>query len=154
MAGAPDLAPPEGCVYELERLVDAVEVTNRAHASLGTKLLGLQPDGATIGVEWRAELSDERGALAPGVVSLLLDHVCSFTAFLSLNGEHGFGATTGLRVERYRPIRPGRAVHARAVCHTRTSGAMFLRGGGFHPDSPEEPIAGATCTVTIVPAAR
>jgi acyl-coenzyme A thioesterase PaaI-like protein len=129
--------------------------TNRAHQSLGTRLLALERHGATIAVDWRDDVFGDAAtsAVPNGVITSLLDHACAISAMMSLDDVRRFGGTMQLRVDYLLPALTGHPIHVRAHCAHTSCHVARVRATAYHPGSPDTPRAVGECTVAIVEAA-
>jgi acyl-coenzyme A thioesterase PaaI-like protein len=147
--GPHDVVLPAGSAIDPVALYAVATTTNAAHAALGTELLGVFADGASLRLPWRPELADadDGRAWGPGVVAELLDHVCSLAALVALGSAERFGATMSLRVEHgAEPLTgPTLVAHARGVVD-----GMLVRVDGVVRAAAGSPAHGR-CTVSVAP---
>ncbi len=147
---AADLALPPGSSLDAAFVFAVATRTNAAHAALGTELLGVEPHGATVRVLWRADLTtDDEGTWAGGVVSSLLDHVCSLAALMSLGDPRRYGGTLGLRVEHMRPLGRCAALVAHGRCEPFDGVVLRVDGRVYAADAAAEPLALGRCTIAV-----
>jgi acyl-coenzyme A thioesterase PaaI-like protein len=100
------LTLPPGAALDLDLVVAVATTTNLAHRRIGTELLDLGVGSATIGVDWPGFLG-ESSSFTNGLVTALLDHVCSIAALVALDDSTRFAGTIGLRVEYLHPVASG-----------------------------------------------
>lgn len=145
-----ELVLPPGSPLDAAFVFAVATRTNAAHAALGTELLGVEPHGATIRVLWRADLTaDGEGTWAGGVVSSLLDHVCSLAALMSLGDPRRYGGTLGLRVEHVRPLGRCAALVAHGLCEPSDGDVLRVDGRVFADDVPDDTLARGRCTIAV-----
>lgn len=89
----------------------------------------------------------ERGLVAGGVLTVLLDATCGLAAFMALR-EPSPVATLDLRIDHLRAAVQGRELFATAETVRRTRQILFVRGTVDQGD-PAAPIAAATATFAI-----
>jgi uncharacterized protein (TIGR00369 family) len=91
-------------------------------ALLGTEWLDDDPDHARVRVAMRDELRQPVGLLHGGVMSSLIESVCSRATALAVYGEGMAAMGQSINVSFIRPITEGHAeVHARARHRGRTT---------------------------------
>jgi uncharacterized protein (TIGR00369 family) len=91
-------------------------------ALLGTEWLDDDPDHARVRVPMRDELRQPVGLLHGGVMSTLVESVCSRATALAVGGEGMMAMGQSISVNFIRPITEGTAeVHARARHRGRTT---------------------------------
>jgi uncharacterized protein (TIGR00369 family) len=104
-------------------------------------------------VEWDA--TPEYGFVTPnghviqgGLVTAILDSAMGGACWTTLNRDEVF-LTADLRVEFYRPTRPG-TLRARGTVVRRSTRVVFCAAELF--DGEDRTLAGSRCTQTILPA--
>jgi uncharacterized protein (TIGR00369 family) len=89
---------------------------------LGTEWLADDPDAARVRLRFRDELCQPAGLLHGGVISSLVESVCSRATFLAVRGEGLQAVGQSISVSFMRPITAGAAeVEARARHRGRTT---------------------------------
>jgi 1,4-dihydroxy-2-naphthoyl-CoA hydrolase len=89
---------------------------------LGTEWLADDPDAARVRVRFRDELCQPTGLLHGGVISSLVESVCSRATFQVVQGDGGQAMGQSINVSFLRPITAGAAeVKARARHRGRTT---------------------------------
>jgi acyl-coenzyme A thioesterase PaaI-like protein len=142
------LTLPPGAALDLDLVVAVATTTNLAHRRIGTELLDLGVGSATIGVDWPGFLG-ESSSFTNGLVTALLDHVCSIAALVALDDSTRFAGTIGLRIEYLHPVASGSRLHAYATCEACTPAVVHVRGMVFGPEEIDQPYAVGACTVAI-----
>lgn len=153
----PALTDPSMIVLPAHSRLDPAEVlavsvhTNAAHAAIGTELLHVGGRDAVLRLRWRPELAgpDPR-RWANGVLTALLDHVCSLTGVLTLGDTARFGGTMGLRVEYGPPAVGVPVLVARARGDEPHGGVLRVHGTVHAAGTPELVFAAGRCTVAVV----
>jgi uncharacterized protein (TIGR00369 family) len=112
-------------------------------AALGLTLAPAEPGRAAMRAPWRADLVGDphTGALAGGVVTALLDHICGY-AVGAVMTEAFSTATLDLRIDYMRAAAAGADVTAIAHCYKVTRSIAFVRAHAYDAD-PDDPIATA-----------
>ena len=120
-----------------------------AAATLGWKLVAIDPDEGTIQVEFQArqEFLNPAGSVQGGFLAAMLDDTMGPALVATLAPEL-FATTVELKVNYIRPARVGRLVASGRVVH-RGRSICFL-AGELHDDSGAL-IATATATARLVP---
>lgn len=91
-------------------------------ALIGTEWLDDDPDHALVRIEMRDELRQPFGLMHGGVMSSLVESVCSRTTALAVHGDGMAAMGQSISVSFLRPITEGSAeVHARARHRGRTT---------------------------------
>lgn len=140
-----------------ERFADLTSFAVRAGdgpnlwTTLGFRRTDWGPGTAT--VEWDA--TPDYGFVTPdgpviqgGLVTAILDSAMGGACWTTLNNHEVF-LTADLRVEFYRPTRPGR-IHAIGHVVRRTSRVVFCSAELF--DESGTTLAGSRCTQAVLPA--
>jgi uncharacterized protein (TIGR00369 family) len=111
--------------------------------ALGLTIAPADAGRAALRAPWRADLVGDphTGALAGGVVTALLDHVCGF-AVRAVMTEAFSTATLDLRIDYMRAAAAGADVTATAHCYKVTRSIAFVRAHAYDVD-PDDPIATA-----------
>lgn len=109
---------------ECGMVIDAVDETG-ARASM--------PDRP----EWLGDT--ERGLIHTGVITTLVDTVSGLAAVAGA-GRFEAIATLDLRMDFLRPARPGKPLHAHAVCYRLTPSITFVRASAWQDDE-NQPVA-------------
>jgi acyl-coenzyme A thioesterase PaaI-like protein len=141
---------PETSSLDLAMVLDVAEVSNRAQRALGTRLLGLERDGALLGIAPDAGASGA-GEWPNGVIAALFDHACAIAALMTLDDADRFVGSVGLRVEYIRPSRADAALHVRAECQHCTDAVALVHAEAFHPDAPAVVVAVGRGTIAVSP---
>lgn len=145
-----DLRVPAGTKLDPRHLVDVTIRTNAAHAALGTELVGVARGEACIRLRFRPALAGEDPRRwANGVLTAMLDHVCSLTAVVALGDAARFGGTMGLRVEYGRPALDEPVLIGRARGEIEQNGLLRVHGTVHAPGTSDRPVASGRCTVVI-----
>jgi 1,4-dihydroxy-2-naphthoyl-CoA hydrolase len=101
---------------------DPRELLSHFDALVGTEWLDDAPDHARVRVEMRDELRQPVGLLHGGVMSTLVESVCSRATALAVLDDGMMAMGQSIGVNFIRPITEGRAeVHARARHRGRTT---------------------------------
>jgi uncharacterized protein (TIGR00369 family) len=87
--------------------------------------------------EWLGDT--ERGLIHTGVITTLVDTVSGLAAVAGA-GRFEAIATLDLRMDFLRPARPGKPLHAHAVCYRLTPSITFVRASAWQDDE-NEPVA-------------
>ncbi|HVY02930.1 MAG TPA: PaaI family thioesterase [Caulobacterales bacterium] len=113
-------------------------------AALGLEIGDPQPGRGVMRVPWREDLVGDphTGALAGGVVTALLDHVCGYGVRAAIPDMNFPIATLDLRIDYMRASKKGFAVTAVAHCYKVTRSIAFVRAHAYD-ESPDDPIATA-----------
>jgi len=111
--------------------------------ALGMETVATQFAQATLKVPYRPDLvgDPDRGVIAGGVVTTLLDHACGHAVAMAM-AEAGPVATLDLRIDYMRAAEPGLDVHAHAHCYKLTHAIAFVRATAYDRD-PSDPVATA-----------
>jgi 1,4-dihydroxy-2-naphthoyl-CoA hydrolase len=89
---------------------------------IGTEWLDDDPDHARVRIELRDELRQPVGLLHGGVISALVESVCSRATALAVMGDGNMAMGQSITVNFIRPVTEGSAeVHARARHRGRTT---------------------------------
>jgi len=97
-------------------------LTSHFDALLGTEWLDDDPDHARVRLPMRDELRQPVGLLHGGVISTLIESVCSRATALAVLGEGSMAMGQSINVSFIRPITEGHAeVEARARHRGRTT---------------------------------
>jgi hypothetical protein len=140
---------PEGSSLDLDMIRDVAMVSNWAHRTLGTRLLGLEANGAVLGIDLVGTASSDATEWPNGVVTSLIDHACAIAALMTLDDRARFGGSVGLRVEYIRPSRAHMPLHVRAECHHCTASVALVHAEVFHPDEPAIVVAVGRGTIAV-----
>jgi acyl-coenzyme A thioesterase PaaI-like protein len=153
----PALTDPSMIVLPAHSRLDPSEVlsvsvrTNAAHAAMGTELLHVGDRSAVLRLRWRPELAGpDARRWANGVLTALLDHVCSLTGVLTLDDAARFGGTMGLRVEYGPPAVDVPVLVARARGDEPHAGVLRVQGIVHAAGAPDVVFAAGRCTVAVV----
>lgn len=111
--------------------------------ALGVELDSQSEDGVTLRLPFRDALigDTDKGILAGGVVTALLDHVCGMAVWSALNRFTSI-ATLDLRIDYMRAARTGQDLFARAHCYRTTQSVGFVRAVAYD-STPDDPVATA-----------
>ena len=133
-----------------DALPTRLEPAHSPHVTaLGIEIVERGPRRLVMRMPVRPEMvgNPDSGALFGGVIYTLIDTVCGFLAFESLE-EPAFVATLDLRVDYLAAARSDQDVFAEAICTRVSRQVVFLRAGAWQSD-PEQPIASALSTFMI-----
>jgi 1,4-dihydroxy-2-naphthoyl-CoA hydrolase len=101
---------------------DDPTVRSRFDELLGTEWIADDPDAARVRLRFRDELCQPAGLMHGGVISSLVESVCSRATFQAVRGEGGQAMGQSISVSFLRPITAGAAeVEARARHRGRTT---------------------------------
>jgi uncharacterized protein (TIGR00369 family) len=101
---------------------DPRRVVSHFDALVGTEWLDDDPDHARVRLEMRDELRQPVGLLHGGVMSTLVESICSRATALAVMGEGMMAMGQSISVNFIRPITEGAAeVHAKARHRGRTT---------------------------------
>ena len=101
---------------------DSRELRSHFDALLGTEWLDDDPEHARVRVPMRDELRQPVGLLHGGVISSLVESVCSRATALAVMGDGMMAMGQSINVSFIRPVTEGHAeVHARARHRGRTT---------------------------------
>jgi uncharacterized protein (TIGR00369 family) len=116
-------------------------------SALGLRLLSIAPGGVTLEAPWREDLvgDPERGIIAGGVVTTLIDHACAVTI---ASVKRGGAPTLDLRIDYMRAAAPGAGVACEARCYKLTRTIAFVRATAWDIDW-NDPVATALATFAI-----
>lgn len=124
---------------------------SRFDALLGTEWLSDDPEGARVRVRMRDELRQPVGLLHGGVISSLVESVCSRATALAVLDEGMMAMGQSIQVNFIRPVTEGHAeVHARARHRGRTTWVWEAEV----KDSDDRLCALAQMTIAIRPLPR
>jgi uncharacterized protein (TIGR00369 family) len=115
--------------------------------------LGVRPSHFAEGwielaMDWRADLVDEGGSLAPGAVLALMDSACG-SALWAHRGVIGAQVTIDIRTDFIRPVAPGGTLFVRARC-AGISGQIAHISAIGHEGDPEHPVCTAAATFMML----
>jgi uncharacterized protein (TIGR00369 family) len=115
--------------------------------ALDLRLVDIAHGRATLEAPWREDLvgDAERGIIAGGVVTALIDHACATT--LS-SVRRGGAPTLDLRVDYMRAAAPRAGVFCEAVCYKLTGAIAFVRATAWDAER-ENPVATALATFAV-----
>jgi uncharacterized protein (TIGR00369 family) len=104
-------------------------------AALGMSVVSVEPGEVVLRVSFRADLvgDPERGVIAGGVVTALLDHACG-QAVMARLGDYQSIATLDLRIDYMRSAEPGLGLFCHAHCYKLTRSVAFVRGQAYDRD--------------------
>jgi acyl-coenzyme A thioesterase PaaI-like protein len=140
---------PAGSSLDLAMILDVAERSNRAHRALGTRLVGLEPNGVVLGID-RLDTAVPGAAEWPnGVITSLLDHACAIAALMTLDDPDRFAGSVGLRVEYLHPGRAGSPLLVRAECVHCTDAVALVHAEAFHEDEPAAVVALGRGTIAV-----
>lgn len=125
------------------------------HASaLGMTVTSVEPAEVVLQIPFRADLvgDAERGVIAGGVVTALLDHACGQAVMAAL-GDYQTIATLDLRIDYMRSAEPGLGVFCHAHCYKVTRSVAFVRGQAYDRDR-SDPVATAQAAFMLNTSAR
>jgi 1,4-dihydroxy-2-naphthoyl-CoA hydrolase len=101
---------------------DLGELVSHFDELLGTEWLDDDPDRARVRLQMRDELRQPVGLLHGGVLSTLVESICSKATALAVYGEGMIAMGQSITVNFIRPVTEGHAeVHARARHRGRTT---------------------------------
>lgn len=117
--------------------------------ALGFRLESVVGEIVRLRTPWRDDLvgDPDRGVLAGGLVTTMLDHVGGLATWVALGGFQNI-ATLDLRVDYMRAARPKADLLAEAHCYRLTRNIAFVRAWAFE-DSPDDPVAAAQSAYVI-----
>lgn len=117
--------------------------------ALGFKFVDLEEGMYLLKADWNARLvgDPDRGVIAGGVLTTMLDHACGFACNTALPRLMPV-VTLDLRIDYLRPAKPGATVFARAVCEKLTRRIAFARGAVWDEDEGD-PVAFAASAFAI-----
>lgn len=115
---------------------------------LGWKLIALDPQAGTIGVEFAAktEFTNPSGFIQGGLLAAMLDDTLGPAAFAMAGGKRMM-TTIDLQLHYIRPVLPGR-VTAKAKVINLGATIVFLEGELFDADGRLSAIATASALLT------
>ena len=118
-------------------------------AALGIEIVERGPRRLVMRLPARPALigNPDSGALFGGAIYTLIDTVCGFLAYESLDAS-AHVATLDLRVDYLAPAHGERDVFAEALCTRISRQVVFLRASAWQSD-PAEPVASALSTFMI-----
>ena len=123
-------------------------MSNRAQRALGTRLLGLEPNRAVLGID-RLAVASGIDEWPNGVIAALCDHACAIAALMRLDDPDRFVGSVGLRVEYIRASRGSAPLHVRAECQHCTDAVAIVHAEAFHPDDPAVVVAVGRGTIAV-----
>ncbi len=111
--------------------------------ALGVELEAQDEAGVTLRLPFREALigDTDKGILAGGVVTALLDHVCGMAVWSALNRFTSI-ATLDLRIDYMRAARHGQDLFAHAHCYRTTNSVGFVRAVAYDV-TRDDPVATA-----------
>ncbi len=117
--------------------------------ALGLVTISLEKGVALLKAPYRADLvgDPDRGVIAGGVVTTLLDHTCGFAVQMTLE-QPTFIATLDLRIDYMRAAEPDLDVFCRAHCYKLTRSIAFVRASAYDRRL-EDPVATAQAAFMI-----
>ncbi len=125
------------------------------HASaLGMTLASVETAEVVLHVPFRSDIvgDPERGVIAGGVVTALLDHACGQAVMAALK-DYQTIATLDLRIDYMRSAEPGLGVFCHAHCYKVTRSVAFVRGQAYDRDRGD-PVATAQAAFMLNTSAR
>jgi uncharacterized protein (TIGR00369 family) len=114
---------------------------------LGLRLGSIEAGRVTLEAPWREDLvgDAERGIIAGGVVTALIDHACA-AAVTTL--KRGGAPTLDLRVDYMRAAAPRSGLTCEAHCYKFTQAIAFVRAVAWDAERAD-PVATALATFAI-----
>jgi uncharacterized protein (TIGR00369 family) len=127
--------------------VAAVMLSAPLAQALGLGHVAIEPGRVTFQAPWREDLvgDAERGIIAGGVVTALIDHACAATI---ASIKRGGAPTLDLRVDYMRAAAPRAGVTCEAHCYKLTRTIAFVRATAWDADR-DAPVATALATFAI-----
>lgn len=125
------------------------------HASaLGMTVASFDATGVVLQVPFRADLvgDPDRGVIAGGVATALLDHACGQAVMAALR-DYQTIATLDLRIDYMRSAEPGLGLYCHAYCYKITRSVAFVRGQAYDRDQ-DDPVATAQAAFMLNTSAR
>ena len=116
---------------------------------MGSHLVHHEADWLELALNWRADLCDQSGGVAPGTIFGLLDSALG-CALWQARGLIGRQVTVELRSDFVRPARPGSGIVARGSLVGAQGNLAFLRAVAYDGDFAD-PVAQAAATFMIMP---
>ena len=152
LVSADELVLPTGSTLDPAMVFAVATRTNAAQATLGTQLLDVGANTATIRVPWRADLgaAGATARWADFVVAMLVDHACSLAALIALDDPARWAGSLDLRVDHCRPLDASPFLVARAVCDERVGAVMRVRAVVSAEPDDDDPMAVGLCTIAVV----
>ena len=152
LTSADELVLPAGSTLDPAMVFAVATRTNVAQATLGTQLLGVGAQHATIRVPWRADLGagGATARWADFVVPMLVDHACSLAALMALDDAARWAGSLDLRVDYRRPLDASPFLVAHAVCDERVGAVMRVRAMVSADPDDDDPMAVGLCTIAVV----
>ncbi len=132
------------------RLTASLASDNSLAAAAGFEFVTAEKGRGRMRVSWRADLVDqaETGALAPGLITALLDHCCGMAIPSDSGVSMPMTATLDLRIDFLRPAAPRCGVIAEAYCYHKADGLAFVRAEAWDQDQAD-PIATVQATFVM-----
>lgn len=127
--------------------VAAVMLAAPLSQALGLRHVAIEPGRVTFEAPWREDLvgDAERGILAGGVVTALIDHASAATL---ASVRRGGAPTLDLRVDYMRAAAPGASVTCEAHCYKLARTIAFVRATAWDRDR-DDPVATALATFAL-----
>jgi uncharacterized protein (TIGR00369 family) len=119
--------------------------------ALDGKVVVVERQAVTLVVNWREDLvgDPERGALAGGVITTMVDNVSAMAYFMA-NEQNLFPlATLDLRIEHMKPSTRGLALYVRSECHKLGRQVAFFRATVWHAETADDVIATGSGTFIV-----
>ena len=132
------------------RLTASLASDNSLAAAAGFEFVTAEKGRGRMRVSWRADLVDqaETEALAPGLITALLDHCCGMAIPSDSGVSMPMTATLDLRIDFLRPAAPRCGVIAEAYCYHKADGLAFVRAEAWDQDQAD-PIATVQATFVM-----
>lgn len=109
-------------------------------AALDVQFLSSGDGIAAMRMPWRADLSDQHGAVATGALVSLVDHACGAAVMSRLSG-HLLISTLNLKVDQVRRPEPECEVTVWSNCHSLSKDKAFVRAEVWDRDPSDIVVA-------------
>lgn len=116
-------------------------------AALEVQLVSLGNGLASLRIPWRADLSDQNGAVAIGAVVSLVDHACGAAVMSRLSRRHVI-STLNLKLDYVRRPESGCQITAWSHCYSLSENRAFVRSEVWDRD-PSDIVAAAQGVFSI-----
>ncbi len=109
-------------------------------AALDVQFLSSGDGIAAMRMPWRADLSDQHGAVATGALVSLVDHACGAAVMSRLSGQLVI-STLNLKVDQVRRPEPECEVTVWSHCHSLSKSKAFVRAEVWDRDPSDIVVA-------------
>jgi uncharacterized protein (TIGR00369 family) len=133
------------------KMVEAMILQGIPHCgALGVKVIEVRRSHVTLSLPYNPQLigDPQSGVLHGGVVTSLIDTVAGMAVFTAM-GKLQAIATLDLRIDYLKPALAEKELYATAECYKLTRSIAFVRGRAYHPETPDDWVAGCVATFML-----